>query len=101
MDLHELKQAKQRIWICNPALSYFHADWFEREFCDSFDSSGARVGGRQALQKFAVEKNSFVIRHYYRGGVPAYFTKDRFFFSRMAFHAGLSRNLSITGNAWS
>ena len=80
MQLHEISKKNQKIWVCDEVQPYFRPSWF-----DLRDGNNSRIasdvkGGRQAIKKFSVNNRQFVLRHYYRGGIPAHFTKDRFLF---------------------
>ncbi len=88
LRLRELKQNRRLIWVCDDAPSLFQSGWFEQSLGVDSNSSVNAYKGRQGVQRFEVENQSFVLRHYYRGGVPAHFTKDRFFFR--AWHASRS-----------
>ena len=74
--MHELKQKNQITWICDDAKSYFQREWFELRSGNTLQASA----GRQPVYRFEAKDHHFVLRHYFRGGVPAYFTKDRFLF---------------------
>ena len=80
MQLHELGRKNQKIWICDDVKPYFQRNWF-----DIRGEGGSRTwskthGGRQAVHRFTVNNSQFVLRHYFRGGMPAHLTKDRFLF---------------------
>ena len=74
--MHELKQKNQMTWVCDDAKPYFRREWFESPMASTLPSSA----GRQPVYRFAANDHHFVLRHYYRGGIPAHFTKDRFLF---------------------
>ena len=80
MQLHEIGKKNQRIWVCDDVMPDFQQSWFYAQNVDRSHAWSKEHGGRQAVQKFAVNNRHYVLRHYCRGGVPAQFTKDRFLF---------------------
>lgn len=79
--MHELKQKHQLIWVCKDAMPYFQRNWFDAQQNSNLSTpSSGKNAGRQPVSKFVVENRRFILRHYFRGGVPSYFTKDRFLF---------------------
>lgn len=74
MQLHELGKKNQKIWVNDDVMPYFQKNWFD------IQARSQVRGGRQAVQKFEVNNRRFVLRHYFRGGVPAHITRDRFLF---------------------
>lgn len=80
MQLHERKKKNQRIWICDDVMSYFQQDWFDARHVEGLSAWSEVRGGRQAAQRFKVNNRQYILRHYFRGGLPAHITKDRFLF---------------------
>ena len=80
MQLHEIASKNQKIWVCDDVMSDFRQNWFDIQSANSLHARSKERGGRQAVQKFVVNNRQYVLRHYYRGGVPAHITKDRFIF---------------------
>ena len=79
MQLQEIKYDQHRVWVLDELSSIFSEDWFVANQTIGLPDS-EKIAGRGGMQKFSVGKNHFILRHYYRGGVPAHFTKDRFLF---------------------
>ena len=80
MQLHEIVKKNQKIWVCEDVMPEFRQNWFDARGADSLCAWSREQGGRQAVKKFSVKNRQYVLRHYYRGGIPAHFTKDRFIF---------------------
>ena len=80
MQLHELGKKNLKIWVNDDVMPYFQKHWFDSHGKESSHTRSQAQGGRQAVQRFEVNSRHFVLRHYFRGGVPAQFTKDRFLF---------------------
>lgn len=80
MKLHELNEHNTKIWLSDQAHSYFKTEWFEYSQSSDVAILDEWQSGRQSIARFNVDEHYMVLRHYCRGGFPAHFTKDRFFF---------------------
>ena len=80
MQLHEISQHNTTVWVADKAKSDFQVDWFDRVGEDNSQVPREWHSGRQSVTKFNVDGQSYVRRHYCRGGVPAQITKDKFIY---------------------
>ena len=84
MRLHEISEHNTKIWVSDHARDFFQADWFERSLSPKPESLNEWRSGRQSIIRLNVNQQYMVLRHYWRGGLPARFTKDRFIFRSYA-----------------
>lgn len=78
LQLQEIKHNHERIWVAEGMRSTFCEHWFDLPNSKNMHFESA--GGRELVHKFSTDQGHLLLRHYYRGGVPAYFTKDQFLF---------------------
>lgn len=74
-QFHELTRGTEKLW--------FDEDLSDVQQCFAATASTkilAGSHGRQAVHEVLVDGTPLVLRHYYRGGFPAYLTKDRYLF---------------------
>ena len=80
MHLHESKQNGRMVWVCDDAQSIFQSSWFDLNKEIDLGSSANEFRGRCGVHRFEAGGHRLVLRHYFRGGIPAHVTKDRFVF---------------------
>lgn len=75
IQLQEVSDPRQRIWVSSEVP--VQVNWFET---NALQNSDQLHMGRAAVKKIIKNGLPMILRHYYRGGVPARFSKDRFVF---------------------
>ena len=80
MQIHELSQHNTKFWVLDDAYADFNIAWFEDRHSEVLINADKLDGGRQAVVRLSHAGLKMVQRHYYRGGVPARFSKDKFVF---------------------
>ncbi|MDW3095566.1 MAG: 3-deoxy-D-manno-octulosonic acid kinase [Gammaproteobacteria bacterium] len=80
MQLHEISEHNTKIWVSEHIQADFKGDWFDCAHSSESVMSGNWKSGRQEISHLTVGDLSLVLRHYYRGGLPARLSKDQFIF---------------------
>ncbi len=80
MQLHEISEHSTKIWVSEQIQDEFKVDWFDSTQQTGSPESGYPESGRDAIARLSVGERRIVLRHYYRGGLPARFSKDQFVF---------------------
>ena len=81
MQIHEINQHNTKFWVADDVYADFSVAWFDQVQSEKNSSHSGWNSGRQAITRFTVLDMSMVLRHYYRGGLPARLTKDKFVFN--------------------
>ncbi len=81
MQLHEISQHNTKFWVSDDVYADFNPNWFGYVPTQHLPNMPQRIGGRQAVTRLTVLNTPMILRHYFRGGVPARFSKDRFLFT--------------------
>jgi len=81
MQIHEVSQHNTKFWVLDEVYADFKAAWFDDVQSVQAHSSDDWQSGRQATRRLNRAGIPMVLRHYWRGGVPAHMTKDSFIFS--------------------
>lgn len=75
IELQEVTDPHKRVWVSSAMP--IHEEWFDS---DGVKKPEIMLAGRAAVKKILIDGVPMIVRHYYRGGVPARFSKDRFLF---------------------
>ncbi len=80
MQIHEVSQHNTKFWVLDEFYADFKTAWFDEVQSAQAHNSGDWHSGRQAIARLNQAGIPMVLRHYWRGGVPARITKDHFIF---------------------
>lgn len=80
MQIHEVSQHNTKFWVLDEVYADFNTAWFDDVHSTQVHSFDDWQSGRQAIVRLNQAGIPMVLRHYWRGGVPAHITKDHFIF---------------------
>lgn len=81
MRIKQISQHNTKFWIAGDVSADFSVEWFDQmDTCEHMDSNRLK-SGRQGVLHLTKMGVPMIMRHYYRGGMPALFSKDLFLFS--------------------
>ncbi len=78
MHFYGISEHNTKIWVSEEMRDEFQTVWFQGSGSVQSDEWKS---GREVVLRFSVGMRKMVQRHYYRGGAPAYISKDKFVFS--------------------
>ena len=80
MQIHTLNQHNTKFWISDEVYADFSVDWFDHVNLSQkqIESTSA---GRQPVIRVTNNETLMILRHYYRGGLPAKLSKDLFLYT--------------------
>ena len=80
MQIHSRTQHNTTIWVSDHVLSTFEEKWFDCQQNEQDMATASWKSGRFPVSKFSASGRNLICRHYFRGGVPAHFSRDKFIF---------------------
>jgi len=80
MRIKQISQHNAKFWIADDVSADFSVEWFNSTDTCNHGSDGRLESGRQGVLHLTRMGVPMIMRHYYRGGVPALFSKDLFLF---------------------
>ena len=80
MQIHRKTQHNTTVWISDHVLSSFDENWFDYPCSNPELSATNWKSGRSPVSKLTNNGRNLICRHYFRGGLPARLTRDKFIF---------------------
>lgn len=81
MKIHEISRHNTKFWVSEHVYADFSVQWFDQVQSENFSTQSVSTGGRQPVTRLLRLNTPMVLRHYYRGGLPARLSKDYFVFT--------------------
>ncbi len=81
MKLHEVSKHCTKYWVSEDVYADFNVNWFNQVQSQGSITAEKSNSGRRPVTRLVKLNIPMVKRHYFRGGVPAYLSEDRFVFT--------------------